>query len=251
MKRIKKDTLLLLTACVHPKGMAQTALQDGEKRLGQYIEAIRFYLVTYTFKILVVENTGVDLSPYFLDEIACKRLECMTFFGNGFDRKLGKGYGEGLIINHAFLHSSFIKEHGYIIKVSGRHKILNLHCIVLATEIFLNKNNSDLIVSEVNTATKFARSDCFIASKSFYKKYLNEGLKKCNDSKNVWFENVLFECILESIQSGYQYLYLPFALEQKGISGTTGNKFRKTRLRRKLHFFGRMLLYKFKLKTLD
>lgn len=243
MKRIKQDTLLFLTACVHPKGMAQTALQDGDVRQQQYLDAIRFYLDKYSYRILVVENTEVDLSSYFKEEIYDGRLECMTFDGNSFDRKLGKGYGEGLIINYAFQHSRFIKECKYLIKVSGRHRVLNLNSIMSVSEWFLNEKD-DLVVCEVKPEKNFARSDCYIASKSFYEKYLNEGLLHCNDSKNIWFEHILYRCITQSHKDGFQFLYIPFALDQRGDSGTSGEKMTKTRLRRKLHFFVNMLYYK-------
>ena len=118
MKKIRKNSLLFLTACVNPNGMVQTALQDSGMRLQQYLEAIRFYIDNFDFRLLVVENTGVDFSQYFLKEIQLGRLECLTFNGNNYNRILGKGYGEGLIIHHAFMHSCFLKECDYIIKVS-------------------------------------------------------------------------------------------------------------------------------------
>jgi len=243
MKRIKQDTLLFLTACVHPKGMAQTALQDGDIRLQQYLDAIRFYLGHYSFKILVVENTEVDLSSYFQKEIEQGRLECLTFDGNSFDRSLGKGYGEGLIINYAFLHSSFIKECKYLIKVSGRHRVLNLNSIMTVSEWFLNAKD-DLVVCEIDPKMNFARSDCYIASRFFYERYLNDGLSHCDDSKDIWFEHILYSCIVHACKDGFQFLFIPFALDQRGDSGTSGEKFAKTRLRRKLHFFVNMLYYK-------
>lgn len=243
MKRIKRDSLLFLTACVHPKGMAHTALQDGDVRLQQYLDAIRFYLEHYSFKILVVENTEVDLSSYFKKEIDNGRLECLTFDGNSFDRSLGKGYGEGLIINYAFAHSLFIKESKYLIKVSGRHRVLNLNSIMTASECFLDSKD-DLVVCEIKPSMGFARSDCYIASKSFYERYLNKGLRLCNDNQGVWFEHILYNCIVQSHKDGFQFLYIPFALDQRGDSGTSGENFAKTRLRRKIHFFANMLYYK-------
>lgn len=249
MNIINKQTILFLTACINPKGMGYTALQDKEIRMQQYLDAIRFYIETSTFRILVVENTGVDLSKYFQDEIASGRLECLYFEGNDFDRSLGKGYGEGLIINFAFSHSIFIKECKYIIKVSGRHMVVNLGTIMRASEFFLNKN-PDLVVCEIDPKNNFARSDCYIASCSFYIDYLNQELSRCNDSINIWFENVLYDCVYKACKNGFQFLFLPFAIDQRGVSGTFGTKLEKTRLRRKLFFFGKMLLYKIGLRKL-
>ena len=234
---------MLLTACVNPAGMAQTALQDAGVRLRQYVEAIRFYLDKYPFHILVVENTGVDLSPYFPDSVSEGRIECLTFNGNSFDRSLGKGYGEGLILNYAFTHSVMVGKFDYVMKVSGRHKVLNLNSIMAASEIFLD-GNPRLIVCEAIPGKRFARSDCYIASRSFYEQYLNSDLRRCNDSRGVWFEHVLYDSICRACDDGYQFLQMPLALDQQGVSGTSGNEIKRTRMRRKLRFFARMLAYK-------
>ena len=37
-----KSTVILLTACISPDGMAYTALQDSNERKRQYIDAIKF-----------------------------------------------------------------------------------------------------------------------------------------------------------------------------------------------------------------
>ncbi len=243
MNKIIKDSILLMTACVNPSSMIFTKLQNSEDRLKQYIEAVRFYLDNYSYKILLVENTEVDLSIYFRKEISENRLECLTFNGNSFDKSLGKGYGEGLIIKYAFENSILLKNYKYIIKISGRHKVLNLQSIILTSEFFLNSNQK-LIVCEVEPSKKFARSDCYITSIDFYTEYLIKDLHLCNDSNNIWFEHILYNSITKAKNDGFQFLYLPFALDQRGYSGTNGERFRKTRLRRKIRFFLRMLLYK-------
>lgn len=244
MNNISNDLVLFLTACVNPNGMAQTAVQDSQKRLEQYINAINFYIKQTSFPILVVENTNIDLSKYFINEIQMGRLECLSFSGNNYDRKLGKGYGEGIIINYAFSNSKMLSKYNYIVKISGRHKVNNINRIINIAELFLRRNNN-LIICEINNKKKFARSDMYISSKSFYKIYLNSSLKVCDDSKNIWFENVLFDCVKKSVVNGFQFLFLPLALDQHGISGTNGKEFKSPRKRRHLHFFFNMLMFKF------
>lgn len=62
-----KDTsiVLFLTACVNPENMSKTVLINPQVRLSQYINAIRFYIDNTRFKILLVENTNFDLTPFF------------------------------------------------------------------------------------------------------------------------------------------------------------------------------------------
>ncbi|RYZ23735.1 MAG: hypothetical protein EOO10_20840 [Chitinophagaceae bacterium] len=59
--------------------------------------------------MLFVENSGADVSPLFQEEINNGRLEVITFIGNNYDRKLGKGYGEIRIIEKALNDSCFLK----------------------------------------------------------------------------------------------------------------------------------------------
>ena len=91
-----------MTGCVNPGKMPHTVLVDKDRREKQYISAIHFYLNNTPFKIVFVENTGTDLSSFFKESIAEYRCEFITFYGNYFDEKFGKGYGEGIILKEAF-----------------------------------------------------------------------------------------------------------------------------------------------------
>ena len=105
--------------------MSFTVLQDIDIRKNQYIDSIRFYLNSSDCPILFVENSGIYISSYFQNEISSKRLEILVFNGNDYDKTLGKGYGEMLIIQHAFEKSVFIKSANFIFKITGRYKIIN------------------------------------------------------------------------------------------------------------------------------
>ena len=99
------DVVLLLTACINPNGMLYTTIQDTELRKKHYIESLFFYLTKTQYKIVFVENSNTDISSLYQKEISEGRLECITFDGNNYDRSLGKGYGEALILDYACMHS--------------------------------------------------------------------------------------------------------------------------------------------------
>lgn len=90
--------VVLLTACVNPNGMSKTVLQDVELRRKQYVNALNFYLQETSLPICFVENTGFDMSCEFHSYIDSGRLEYLCFKGNNYDKSLGKGYGEAVII---------------------------------------------------------------------------------------------------------------------------------------------------------
>ena len=56
------NTTILLTACIDPKGMAFTTLQNKEVRLQQYLDALNYYLYNTNLNIVFVENTGYNIS---------------------------------------------------------------------------------------------------------------------------------------------------------------------------------------------
>ena len=112
--------VVLLTACVNPNGMSKTVLQDMELRRKQYVNALNFYLQETSLPICFVENTGFDMSCEFHSYIDSGRLEYLCFKGNNYDKSLGKGYGEAVIILYATENSVFLKRCKYLIKVTGR-----------------------------------------------------------------------------------------------------------------------------------
>lgn len=241
--------LLFLTACVNPSGMAFTALQDGEERKRQYMEAIDFYLKECNWRILVVENTGFDFSPLYAKEVEEGRLECLAFDGNSFDKSLGKGYGEGLILNYAFTHSEFLKEADSVIKVTGRHKVKNVKKMLSVSSLFIHKCK-DFVVCDVNTVTHGALSDAFLASPSFFADFLNVEVAKCDDSKGVWFEHALYQSIKKCISGDTQFICLPILPLQQGVSGSTGKNFQKPSLKEKTKQFLKTLAFQANIKRI-
>lgn len=47
-----------------------------------------------------------------------------------FDRKKGKGYGEALILEYALEHSLFVHQCDFLVKITGRLKLLNVNSMI-------------------------------------------------------------------------------------------------------------------------
>ncbi len=211
------DVILLLTACINPNGMLYTAIQDTELRKKQYIESLTFYLTQTQYKIVFVENSNIDISHLYQKEISEGRLECITFNGNNFDRSLGKGFGEALILEYAFHHSKFIAQCHYIVKITGRIIVENV--LELMGSCLLNKKR---VYCELGLREKTALSVFFVAHKDFISLFLSKK-DSINDSANCYFEKVLFQSILEwkkGVGHKYNHFYLP--IRMRGVSGSTG-----------------------------
>ena len=212
---LNDNPIILLTGCINPDGMAYTKLQNPIIRKEQYLEAIRFYLKKTSNKILFIENSNTDISSEFKVEVDKSRLEFIVFAGNDYDKTLGKGYGEMLILKHAFKHSKFISESSTICKITGRYKVLNIEQLLF----HYNKCECDLMVDLLNQM-KYSDSRIFIAKKLFFEDYLFKLDDIVNDSKGFYFEHALKNAVLLSLINNLNYLPFKYLPRIVGSSGT-------------------------------
>lgn len=220
-----RNTIILLTACVNPNGMASTMLQEVKVRLEQYKKALHFYLLNTDYKILFVENTQTDFSQEFNEFINDGRLEYLTFQGNDYDKSLGKGYGEALIIKYAFDNSALIRSTEYIIKITGRVVVENLAMLCKVGNLSVDRNA--LIACNVRPSKKIGNSVFFVFDKRFFQIYLSSFLNKINERENIWFEHVLFESIQRCKQDGSKCIVFSRPIKILGITGTTAKPYPK------------------------
>ena len=212
------NLVLLLTACINPKGMLNTVLQNKDKRLAQYKAALDWYLQNTNVKIVFIENTCFDISNDYFEYIKSGRLEILTFDGNNYDKKLGKGYGEALIIEYGFKKSQFIKEAKDIVKITGRLIIKN-------TEQLLNHSKPGTVYCNLVKA-KSRKNTCysifFRVPKSFYTKYFLKNIDKINDENLYYFEHYLNDCCnaWKKDRGKWKEFWLPILI--CGQSGTSG-----------------------------
>ena len=216
--RENKETIIFLTACVEPKGMLYTVLNDKNIRINQYYEAFDFYIEKTRFKILIVENTMFNIDDKYKNN---KRIEYLTFDGNNYDKSLGKGYGEALIIEYALKHSKFLNttNNPIIVKITGRLKILNINNLVNRTK-YLNYNS---FVSAVTTwKLNFVYSYFFIASKDFFQQIVNNKYLINDKDNKSYFEHLLAKIIKSRT---VDFIGLNQSIIIKGISGSTGKNY--------------------------
>ena len=199
----KKGNIILLTATVNPNGMSFTALQDRTAREKQYKESLFFYLENTDNKIVFCENSGTDLSSGYRKYIAEGRIEFLTFNGNDYDKKLGKGYGEAKIILYAISNSVFIKN----IKICDilNRRILNLNNIIMCDFMGDSSIYTMIFVSPL----KWIRN-------------VNYHLNEINDTKGVTFEQIMYKILLNT-----DCIVLPFSPSPiiRGVNGSSGLRY--------------------------
>lgn len=213
--------LILLTGCINPRGMTLTKLQDPKVRMQQYLDSITYYLSSYDLKVLFVENSNVDITPYLPESINKSRLEILTFDGNNFNKSLGKGYGEMAILRHALAHSTFLAAHPFVFKITGRHKVLNLQSII---NQFLRQRDIDLL-ADLRDMTKYVDSRCWGATTNFIDRVFMKYMDQVNDDIGINFEHVLAKALHEAVINGYKFEQMKNLARLSGSSGTQNTKF--------------------------
>jgi len=202
--------------------MSFTFLQDVVERENQYIEAINYYLEHTKYNVVFCNNSGEDISGKI--KIKTNRFECLAFQGNGYDRDLGKGYGEMLILKYALCNSQFIKKSDYIIKITGRLIVPNLIQSIHTTNLIWPFVKSKIYFTAINRDLKLIDSRCFIADKYFFESYILNG-NKLNDTNGYYFEHLLFDRVNDLQMQDKLCLFYP-TLTFSGISGSTGIEYK-------------------------
>ncbi len=204
---------ILLTATINPNEMSFTSIKDVNVRKNQYFEALEFYS-KFDYKITFVENSDYNLSEM---KLKFPKVEFLTFNGNNYSKEIGKGLGEYNCLDFALKNSIQLKLCEHIIKITGRLQILNITKVL--------KNISDaFIIANLHSNLTFADSRVFIFRPDFLN-YLSNFKKHLNDSKEVYFENVLAKAILLSLVNDLKFAKFNVFPRVKGKSGSNGHKY--------------------------
>jgi hypothetical protein len=115
-------TPLLLTTTIDCGDCTTLAIKDHEQRKRTYLYVIGEYLRKTDLDLVIVENSGYDLS--FISEAFkdyAERIELLSFLGNDGVGQFGKGHGEKVSIRFALANSVKLNKRKFFYKVSGRY----------------------------------------------------------------------------------------------------------------------------------
>lgn len=221
---------LLVTGSIIVKAK-HTQIISSKVRESQYFSSIVKWIVCSSLKnIVFCENTNSPFNAKALEEIAKhfnKRFEYITFTGNDDNiAMLGKGYGEGEIVEYAINNSKILRQSKSFIKITGRLFVVNADDIITSLDGDRNyfiQNRRPLRKSIGLVDTRF-----YHVSKSFYNNTLMHLYKRVDDDNGVFLEHVFFDRLrLRRNEVSAFPVYPDF----EGFSGSQGHSYHLGKVR--------------------
>lgn len=130
----KNNITILLTSTVNVQNKNYLFQTDKKERLNTYVKSIKQWLNNTSFNIVLVENSGYlfeELNDYLIKYK--DRFEIISFEESKLDEAKylknnnSKGESEIFAINYAFNHSKLLQNSTFIIKITARYFIPELH----------------------------------------------------------------------------------------------------------------------------
>lgn len=210
MQRVSEWTLmtgdtLVMTATFRAPHTPALVIRDEKVRTLQYLCALTAWSQTRHVKRIVFaenSNTTFDFAPVVRHlEAAGKDAEILVFEGNQGSATFGKGFGEGVILEHVHRNSRLLREAGSFYKVTGRLFVSNFDAISEATtapDAFRRKRWKDP-ARRPKVITTFFKS-----SLTTFERRLLDAYKEVDDRTQTHIEHVYFDRLsdLEGIDLG-------------------------------------------------
>lgn len=213
---------IVLTCTIDVRGIPHMQRSDTGIRLADYQRALARWLDdAWIRNIILVENSGYPLDTLIKQvrqHPSGKYVEFLSFDGQGFQRHLGKGYGETLALQHVAQKSHQLRSTGRFLKVNGRYYVPNivdvLSCMDANTGVFCNLNKS----------MTFSDSRLFGGDLEFLGYVCREGLQ-VDDSRGHWLEHALAKAVLHAIADGKTWKFICRLPVIEGVSGTINDAY--------------------------
>lgn len=237
---LKDNYCILLTGTIQPLKVFSLGRIDVETREKDYYNAICQWLKKGV-PVVFCESSGYASERISALGKAHTHFEFLQYKDETDLSEKGKGYGEYLVMQHAFAHSKFIGEAEFIVKVTGRLFVKNFDRLLKS----IGSKEFD-VASALELTLKWADSRLFIFRRSFYTENFVPFGGSINDKQRFVFERALACGIHDALSKNKTWEPLPFFPVYKGYSGTFNYRYRlfsydSIRKSIRFYFFNRLV----------
>jgi len=215
---MERPILLTCTVSIQDPNVKISA---HDVRLVQYQTAIKNWIRLGAKSIVICENSQERVLNAEIQTIADNNgvtIEEICFQGDtSLISKMGKGFGEGDIINNAISSSSLIKKYSCFYKITGRLWIDNIKSI---DDKVSNMHNTSLFyqVDATKVDTRF-----FFSTVGFYNGVLRDTHKGVCDSTGKYLEHCFQAKLCDETNKIRVSVPYPKVI---GLSGSTGGSYK-------------------------
>lgn len=223
--RVRATPVLLITAAINPASSHLAALHDPARRLAATVEAIDEWLLRLpTVRIVICDGSGFDFTQIARERWTHANIETLTFVNDVESvAKLGKGFGEGQIIDFALRKSRLLRRQKYFMKCTAKLWVGNIQHVLrdwTGENSFVNlrqrpSGEDAVMTGQVNT--RF-----FIVDKNFYDMHLRDAYLSVDRRRGHFIEHEFGDRLLRLDDDKS----LAFVTKPRihGVSGTTGKR---------------------------
>jgi hypothetical protein len=190
------DTLgdtLVMTATFRPGTTPYLVVREETDRILHYLCALVSWARTANVRRVILgenSNTQFDFSRVVRHlDAAGKEIEVLVFDGNKEAERLGKGFGEGEVLEYVYDHSRLLRRGDVFYKITGRLFVSNFDCVsdrTASADAFQRKHGKPGKRSKVNTTF-------FKCSLNLFESRLLNAYKEVDEHNGVYIEHVYFD----------------------------------------------------------
>jgi hypothetical protein len=209
-------------------------LNDPDSRISFTLEAIEKWLeISPDLQLVICDGSGFDFSPIVRSKFPRSNIECLYFENNKeMVRKLGKGYGEGEIVQYAILHSTYIEGADYFAKCTSKLWVNNFfECFKEWNGKLLCKGYFDNVFSPKATEFSYIDTRFYFVSKSVYMKDFATAHFNVGGEKGLSLEHCFRDVIINKKYSNVLFKVHP---DISGVGGGSGTYYKKNNLKRSM-----------------
>lgn len=230
------DVTLVLTATVNPRPVPALVQTRPEARAAEYEAALRRWTRHSSLFAGVIwwENSDHHLAHRIASEFA-PAVAAHVFKAEPFDSRLGKGYGEALMLEQ-------IAQGGigstYVLKCTGRLSVVNIRSLLSVLH-----SEPDIVIRLSQDFT-YADSRLFVVSSKVMPELTADLKSEVNDDRGAYIEHALARRVLHLAAKGAKIRFWAAAPRFRGRSGSTGQAYDSFRSR--LRWPAEAVLYRVK-----
>lgn len=209
--------VVVLTSTLSPHAGVTVSVKDEGVRLGQYLQALRWWKGSSPWPIVFADNSGLPLPEELSSEAGdrCTLLAVDPPPAQLIGTK-GKGVGEALIIKTAMERMD--QTFNVIVKVTGRLTVRNIHSCFSSVD-------GRFVTCKISPDLKFSDSRVFAGDRTSVGYLVDRVIERSNDADGRYFEHELAAGALQLFSEGVEFRAFHKLPSTRGGSGTMGSSY--------------------------